>query len=242
MMSVPESAKEDYSTHYLTMNPGGVNEATYRACARYYDCEIKPLLPADRNVRVVEVGCGLGHLIRYLHEQGFSRVGGVEFDGELHRLSSEYVGAVSEFLVHGHGRDFLRGHAAGFDVVLLVDVIEHFSFEEGAEMLAAAYDALRPGGAAILRTPNMANVLAAYSRYMDLTHQAGYTEFSLIQVLRKVGFREAAVHIPVFSGSAKGWVCQKVNRALHRFLYVLHDRVMPKSFEKNVVVWARKGE
>ena len=48
--------------------------------------------------------------------------------------------------------------------------------------------ALKPGGRAIMATPNMALVSGLVQRYTDFTHEVGFTERSLEQVLRVAGF------------------------------------------------------
>jgi 2-polyprenyl-3-methyl-5-hydroxy-6-metoxy-1,4-benzoquinol methylase len=239
---VIENAKRDYHAHFSLLNPGRSDDETFRACSRYYDAELRPLLPPERTVRIVDVGCGFGHLIRYLCQLGYTSVGGVELDESLHREAVENVGPICEFVERGEGRDFLLGRADAFDVVTLIDVIEHFPLEEAAAMLRAIHHALRPGGFTILRTPNMANLLGVYSRHMDLTHQVGFTELSLMQLLRQAGFLHSGVHVPVFAGSRGARFRQRLNRWLHRVAYWLQDRVTPQSFEKNVVVWARKSK
>lgn len=233
--------KEEYQAHLSAINPEGASEGVYRAARAYYEAELRPLLPADKGARIVDVGCGFGHLIRYFREQGYTRVGGIELDEALHRIASAYIGGSAEFLDRTDGRQFLEEHPESFDLITLFDVIEHFTVDEAFAMLRAMHGALRPGGMAVLRTPNMASLLGAYSRFMDLTHQAGYSEFSFAQILRLAGFAENGQNVPCFSDSIRASLRQKINRAVHVFLYRIQDRTMPACFEKNLVVWGRKG-
>ncbi|NUQ65834.1 MAG: methyltransferase domain-containing protein [Pirellulales bacterium] len=233
------TAKAEYQAHLLQLNPGATSEAAYRGAAECYDAEIRPLLPDDPQAAIVEVGCGFGHLLRYLRRQGFSRVGGVELNEDLHRAAAEYAGSAAEFLVQADGLDFLQSRPGRFDVVVLYDVIEHFTLEEAALMFQVIRGSLRPGGRAIFRTPNMSSVLAAHSRYIDVTHQIGFTQFSLAQMLRQAGFEEVGVHVPVYS-NLRARLRQKLYYAIHRFLYNLQNRVAPASFDANLVMWARK--
>lgn len=233
------AAKADYRPHLLRLNPSATGEKAYRGSVECYDAELMPLIGVDRQARIVEIGCGFGHLLRYLCEAGFSRVGGVEFDRELHRAAAEYIGASTEFLVCGEGRAFLQEHGDVFDVVILFDVIEHFSPDGAVRMVEAIHASLRAGGLAVVRTPNMSSLLASHSRYIDLTHQTGFTEYSLGQVFRQAGFEQIGVHVPVYV-HLRARLRQRLNYAMHRLLYNLQNRVAPASFDANVILWAKK--
>jgi hypothetical protein len=85
----------------------------------------------------------------------------------------------------------------------------------------------------------MANVLGNYSRYADLTHQAGYTETSLRQLLLSAGFARADVVRPKF-----GWLHQQTVRLFltnlaHRLLFAAHGMPPCERFDPNIVMCAR---
>lgn len=46
----------------------------------------------------------------------------------------------------------------------------------------------------LLRTPNMGSLFGLRSRYIDFTHETGFTEESILQVMRDSGFRSVTVH------------------------------------------------
>jgi hypothetical protein len=123
----------------------------------------------------------------------------------------------------------------------MIDVFEHFSFDEGFRILRAARSALRADGQIILRTPNMANLLGAYSRWIDLTHKSAYTEWSLQEMLEVAGFTDVQIRQPSDFVSRKRALMHLVNRVIHRFMYWLNDRKMPKTLSKNLVATAKRG-
>lgn len=239
--SLVRKAKEDYYRHLSQMNPGGLGDECYRACAAYYEREIKSLLPSDRSVPILEIGPGFGHLLRYFHELDFTSITGVELDPMLFVAATNYLEGAGVSLVNQDAMAFLPEHKGAFGLVVLFDVIEHFPLDNAMRLMEGVYSAVRPDGIVILRTPNMANLLGTYSRFMDVTHQTGFTEFSMFQLLRQAGFREMGVQLPDAPKSWRGRLNHYINRLLHRSLYKLNDRVMPTCFDKNIVVWARKG-
>lgn len=227
--------KLDYRAHLAAVNPGGADDATYRAASVYYQAEVLPLLPAGRDARILELGCGFGHLLRFLRERGYTQVVGVELDADLAATASARAGVP----VHcGDARRFLEKGEQRYDVILAFDIIEHFSLDDAARLARAMRAALVDGGRAILRTPNMANVFGVYSRYMDLTHQTGFTEQSLAQLLRSAGFERTELHLPELDPAQPLSAKLAASRAFHQQLFEMQDRSMPLCLDKNVVMCA----
>jgi SAM-dependent methyltransferase len=76
--------------------------------------------------------------------------------------------------------------AASFDVVLASNLLEHFSPDEAAVVVADVGRVLRPGGRAILIQPNFRYAWRQY--FDDYTHRAIFTDVSLPALLRSQGF------------------------------------------------------
>ena len=232
--------EEDYMEHSQLLNPGGTYERAYLASAAYYEVELKPLLPPDRASPVLDVGCGFGHLVRYLLERGYLNVGAIDSSAKLIEQVRKYLGERPAFLCHGEADHFLQSNPDRFSLITIFDVIEHIPFPEVHAFMRLVFSALKPQGRVILRTPNMANVLGVYSRYIDLTHYHAYTEFSLFQLLRQVGFEEPTLHVPDPEGSWRQRFSLKLLRWLHHRFFRWQGRVVPRCFDKNLIVWADK--
>lgn len=105
---------------------------------------------------LLDVGAGSGILLQAARKFGFSAVG-------IEPSSWLVVQA------RAHGLDVHEGvlpHAAAsgpFDVVTLIDVIEHVS--EPGRLLSAIRDVLKPGGMAIVVTPDVASLIARVLSY-----------------------------------------------------------------------------
>lgn len=225
----------DYHAHLADVS--GQSEDTFRAASAYYRAELRTLLPKDRTARIAEVGCGFGHLLRFLAESGYSDLTGCDLDAKLAAATAGRLRGRAN-VVHREARAFLQDHCGRFDLVLAFDLLEHFDLEGALAFATAARESLRPGGIAVFRTPNMANVLGGYSRFMDLTHRIGFTEQSAGQLLRAAGFAEVAVVLPEHEpGPLRD--AQTQNRQLHEQLFAQQDRSRPKCFDKNVVLAAK---
>lgn len=233
-------AKAAYAAHYTALNSDDLT-ATYAAASFYYDAELAPVLPGAPAQRALDVGSGYGLLLRFLAEHGYGAVDGVELDGRLHQVAAEFAHGCPRWrgMVHqGDALHVLPACTARYDLVTAFDIVEHFDKTDAVKFAAAVRGVLAPGGRAVFRTPNMANVLGAYSRCVDFTHQVGFTEQSLAQLLALAGFRRSELLVPAFSpGHALTGKIER-SRAFHRELFELQDRAMPACFDKNVVMVA----
>lgn len=100
--------------------------------------------------RVIELGCGEGHLARAIADRG-NEVVGVDISGEkISRARAAYpdLGFFECDIA------LLSLPNASFDTAVLAEVLEHVDDEVGATFLATAWRLLRPGGRLIVSVPN----------------------------------------------------------------------------------------
>lgn len=98
------------------------------------------------NVRVIDIGCGFGETLGY-HKGRGCEVYGVEADENIRRVAERYG-----FNVHVGLFDPDLYEPGFFDYVTMDQVIEHVS--NPVESLRGIARILKPGGVAILSTPN----------------------------------------------------------------------------------------
>ncbi len=72
-----------------------------------------------------------------------------------------------------------------FDVILLFEVIEHLSFDEGITMLKKIKGLLSSGGRLVLTTPNLYHP----NRYWEYSHQVSYRYDEMGGLLEALGYR-----------------------------------------------------
>ena len=92
--------KKEYSNHLIKINPAPISENAYKSSSFYYQAELLPLMPNDKLKKIIDFGSGFGHLIRFLYENGYDNVGGVEIDEKLYKYSKEYLGNRASSLVN----------------------------------------------------------------------------------------------------------------------------------------------
>lgn len=196
------------STFYGSVQPS--DEIAFGAFRLNYG----PLLPRERGAAILDLGCGSGAFLRYLASEGFHDVIGLEVSKEQAEHCSS-LGLTNVMLVE-HPSEFLRHQEGKFDFVMMRDVLEHIEKPHIVPLLEGAKNALRPGGLLVIRVPNAVGVAAAFSIYLDFTHELSFTEVSLTQVLRSVGFQEIEIvgKKTYYRSKLKGWLFEKI-RLLH---------------------------
>jgi 2-polyprenyl-3-methyl-5-hydroxy-6-metoxy-1,4-benzoquinol methylase len=140
--------------------------------------------------RVLDVGSGQGEALMAYGDLGF--------DAEGIDISAELVDSCTsrglKVTLIANLLDHLESLSNEYGVVSLIDVLEHFSKTEAVELLGTIKRrVLRRGGKLIIQVPNMQSPWAAYNMYCDFTHEVGYTERSIVQLLNAMGFSSVSV-------------------------------------------------
>jgi 2-polyprenyl-3-methyl-5-hydroxy-6-metoxy-1,4-benzoquinol methylase len=178
-------AYKDYGTSTV------VDQLTYQAAVddgvEWYGGAYGPYLPREKHAPILDVGCGQGHCIAWLRRWGYSQVEGVDYSASMINIAHHHLGQENLHLIEDL-RAFLGEHPDAYAAITLNQVMEHFAKSELLANLMALRQSLRPGGVLLIQVPNMCAFGGVRHRYMDLTHEIGFTEDSVHQALRLAGF------------------------------------------------------
>jgi len=136
-------------------------------------------------VEWLDFGCGAGGLLKYLADKGDLRSGGKRWPL---RLSGHDVGTYADRLRKDDGFRILgpdelaREPGARYDVVSLVEVVEHVEFPDPVFALVARL--LKPGGLLLVTTGNIASIVPRskgldYGYIMPEVHVSYFTPRAL---------------------------------------------------------------
>jgi 2-polyprenyl-3-methyl-5-hydroxy-6-metoxy-1,4-benzoquinol methylase len=170
------------STHIIPRK-GRPTIAEFRKKAALYDKQLGRFLPQDKASKVIDIGCGSGALVWWLHQKGFQNVTGIDVSEEQISTGKD-LGVPN--LITSCAFSFLR-ESARPDLVVAWDVLEHFQ-KMRPGVLSIDSQVLRPGGRFLVQVPNAESPFFGRIRYGDLTHDAAYCVSSLNQLLRMAGF------------------------------------------------------
>ena len=165
---------------------GQCAEKQFAPRKKYMDAVIGRHFPADRNARVLDVGCGHGALMYFLGRHGYKNAVGVDDSEEQVELAARLgVSGVSR----ADGLEFLRAaETASADVICLFDVMEHLTRQEMWELVKEVRRVLGGRGMCIGHVPNAGGIFGMAVRYGDLTHEQAFTAASLAQVFGCLGY------------------------------------------------------
>lgn len=202
-----------------------------------------------KNSAILDVGCGVGYLTYYLVKNGFSNIHSIDVSEEqitvakecLKKYGVDYKGSVKFSVTDAF--NFMSDHS-DFDLIVMLDILDHFDKERSFELMKLAFDSLNSKGIFLSRTTNMNNPLFGQYHYSDFTHESGFTPNSITQCLNTVGFNHVDVYyekIP-FSRKEKRSVLRRLKKKYHSLkLNILANflGINPEVFTENITVVAQ---
>jgi SAM-dependent methyltransferase len=131
---------------------------------------------------ILEIGCNRGFLIKTFFDKGYTNLTGID----LSPIDLEYAKKMNTGakLILGDAYVHLQNAKGKYSVIIIKAVMEHIHKDKIPEFIHAMGEALSPGGVLLIDVPNMDWLFASHERYMDFTHEVGFTKESLGQLLR----------------------------------------------------------
>jgi SAM-dependent methyltransferase len=158
----------------------------YKSFNAYYRANYLPLVPADRDAKILVVSCGPGYLVDVLVRSGYRHVLGIDSDAAkvehaLRRGLPCQTAEVFPFLS--------QRQTAEYDCIIPEQELNHLTLDETIAFLNLCRLALRPGGRVIVYAMNGANPLVGSENLAhNIDHFYNLTEYSIGQVLQLAGF------------------------------------------------------
>jgi cyclopropane fatty-acyl-phospholipid synthase-like methyltransferase len=152
----------------------------------YIEKLIKDLIPYNKDVSILDIGCGHGAFLYFLKEKGYKNLKGLDISHEqvsmAHELGLNNV-SHSNLL-----EDLPKLPEKSYDVIIAFDIIEHFTKDEIFKILESSCKILKSGGKLILHIPNGEAIFSGRIFHGDFTHEACFTRSSLKQILTSCNF------------------------------------------------------
>jgi 2-polyprenyl-3-methyl-5-hydroxy-6-metoxy-1,4-benzoquinol methylase len=137
-----------------------------------------------RNSAILELGCGPGYFLEFFADNGFTNIKGIDISEEQIQIARGrgFNAQVADVY------SYIKSDEAKYDVVIALDLVEHFSKDELLQIFPSIYNALRSDGLLIIQTPNAEGLFPFQIIYGDITHLTVFTPASLEQLLSISGF------------------------------------------------------
>jgi len=153
----------------------------------YRKCIIERFFPKNKDINILDIGCGYGLFLNACQKIGYKNVFGVEIDEKCIELAKKKFAINS--IVNSEIFDYLKSKEdKSFDIITAFDVIEHFKKEEILDLLNLIYKKLKDNGIFIMRVPNAGSLPGLYIFHSDLTHEIGFTDLLIKELFHLIGF------------------------------------------------------
>ena len=149
--------------------------------------------------KILDVGCGIGLLVKYLNSQGLQTIG-CDISDVAVRISGQVKGSATK----------LPFRSANFDLVTSISMIEHLTLPEMNIFLEEARRVLKTHGFLFLLTPNLWGIDKLlhgknWFGYSDSTHVQFYSPLSLKKLLLKHAFYKQKFRFRVDPHTPADW-------------------------------------
>jgi 2-polyprenyl-3-methyl-5-hydroxy-6-metoxy-1,4-benzoquinol methylase len=145
-----------------------------------FDFEIWGPAAFTPDMACLELGSGIGEFLQYLHHKGVKNFQGVDHDPNLKTVLKPEILARFECT---DVWEFLKSPpSTNWDRVILLDVLEHFTPEDGFRLLSLIKKVLNPGGIIIIKVPNGGSPWGMSYQAGDMTHKTTFNSESLRQL------------------------------------------------------------
>jgi cyclopropane fatty-acyl-phospholipid synthase-like methyltransferase len=230
---------EYFKSIYSQSNTFSADE--YENSYNLYESNFGKYLPAKTDARILEIGCGGGHFLYFLKKKGYTNYLGIDLSAEAVEIVRKRITCHVE---KADALSFLINQENCYDAICSNDTIEHISKDQILNFFLLVYKALKPSGVLLLRLPNMGNPFSLNNRYRDFTHECGYTEKSIFQVLYLSGFRVIHIKPDQSHGKSINFYVSKIISdllyAIIRKLFWYQGFASPEILSSRMVVIAGK--
>lgn len=227
-----------FTKHYALLNEIDLNsqeslKSWYDNSEIAYKYELERFLGDDYiNKSIIDIGCGIGGVLNFLKNKGCTDIFGVDYSEEQVEVCQKYI---TDKITKADIFDFLKSNSKKYDIIIMLDVLEHFQKNKIIELLQLVYASLSSVGKVIIRTPNMGSIIASHGRYLDFTHETGFTSESLWQVLSEAEFTSIN-----FFNSAIGRKRIYLLKIIHRILSSIYRSRYSEIVTANILATAKK--
>ena len=147
----------------------------------FFDKLINEHFPKSKDINILEIGCGYGAFGYFIQEAGYKNYIGI--DG-----SEEQVEEAKRLGINIKLENLKNAKDNSLDLLIAIDVIEHFTKEELSDLVDEFYRVLKKDGTIITHQPNAESPFGNSIRYGDFTHELAFTRSSISQLFLSSGF------------------------------------------------------
>lgn len=179
-----QNLHEFYENYHSNHLKHAINDFPFREA--YWKNRILKFLPADKNARILDLGCGNGDFLLFAKKLGYGNITGVEYSEEMKAISEKTISGIK--IVYADATEFLKTTDQTFDFILTAHLLEHFEKSKVLETFKEAKRCLSAGGRFVVYTPNFASPFGLMISWGDFTHITHFSGPAMAQLAGMSGF------------------------------------------------------
>lgn len=156
----------------------------------------------DENSAVLDVGCGMGRIEKYLAEC-CKEIHGVDISGKMIKFAKNNLKEHKNAFFHkNNGKDLSIFQNNEFNFVFSIIVLQHLEKEDVYTYVSEIYRVLKPNGGVYLQFPNFLSdkvfgwfVDYAKQRSRHIARVRGYTVSEVDKIMNSVGFEDLKIMV-----------------------------------------------
>lgn len=240
-----------YSTHYERFIPKTSEE--WERVLKRIELNFGNFFDSiPKNSLILDIACGVGYMEHYLLKKGFTQIHAVD-------ISEEQI-QVAKSKLNEHGFDFAdkvqfylsdafeflkRKNKNSYDVVTIIDFLDHLEKDKVIELLDLVNNALHCGGFIFVRVINADNPMWGRYFYHDFTHQTPFTPNALQQCLSATNFEVVKLSyevMPLMKKNKLDLITELKRSIRWAGLWFLGKflGIPPQAFTENLIAVAKK--
>ena len=195
-------------------------------------------LPKELDSRIVDLGCGTGSLVSGLLNCGYTNVSGIDVSEE--NVQQGKLAGLS--IKHREIIDFINESLSKnnkYDVVFLLDVLEHLDDDELYEVVDGVKKVLDKNGCFIIKTINAESLISGMGRYMDITHERSFTSYSLRELMNAFEYKNFKILNSKINKprNFKEHIRNFIRRQWYSFIYrIIESRHLPECIDVDIYI------
>lgn len=211
----------------------------YRSLHEHLLRKIQARHGANKDIRILDAGCGTGGFLRFLRDSGYSNLVGIDVSSIAVDYCQQQAFDITRISISDPQ---LYSRLGQFDVIVSIDVICSLpNEEERIRFFRGAYEGLKPGGMVVVQTPAFRIMGGIHDIAVGVNQR--YSKREMRELLKtadldqpQLAYRLTLMSIPIFFVR----LIQRTRLKLNRDTPIESDVVMPSRVINTLLLnWQR---
>jgi SAM-dependent methyltransferase len=212
----------------------------YEVYNSYYKKNILRFLPDNKNCKILDAGCGLGHLLYFLKRNCYKNSLGIDINEE----NVNYCNSMGLNCKKGDLFKFFN-NPDKFDIIIANNVLEHFTYKDIVKIIKQMHLRLNKNGKLLIIVPNCNNIYGITTYFSDITHKSPLNEKSFKDLIYQTNIKDFEFYnLYIYSGNRlidlliRSW--QELTFKRRKIMNLLNGQKPFKTQSKNLLLVIKK--